>query len=377
MIEIAVITNNSVKASRSKTSGVLRFSSNRPDWHVTIVRTPGPIDYVFDGYVLIDQELGSIIPQLKKTRKPFVTLDIDLTRHPGCKQVTVDNAAIGRAAAALFLRGGFNHFATVRDVSGIDEYHSKGRNDAIAEVAEKHGATYDEYVPEDRSENYHESQSAAFRKWLAALPKPCALYAMNDRHIYEILSACHLEKIKVPEQIALLGADNDYDICESVRPTLSSVWIDFELGGFLAGRKLDRMLKGLDVEDTTYFRMRRPEIVERESTRTSFSGSDLVLRAMKLIEKPSSGKLDVAEIANRLSVTRRSLEMQFRKVLGHSPKEALLRERDRRILKLIDNPSLSVKEIAFRVGFKTSEQFSHYFHRRFATTPGEYRAKRW
>jgi LacI family transcriptional regulator len=205
------------------------------------------------------------------------------------------------------------------------------------------------------------------------LPTPCGLLAVSDYRARQALDACRREGIKVPEEVAVIGVDNEQVICEHAYPTLSSVARNDRLEGFRAAALLDRMIQGDDIANRVA-PIPPLQVIERESTAT-FAVTDSRLRAALTylhdrIEEPIS----IDDVTRHCDVSRRWLEYAFRDTLGDTPYQYLRRQRLLYAKRLLaDEPRTRIYSIAQRTGFSSAKQLTIAFHQMFGVSPREFR----
>ena len=368
-LAIGVFVNKSVKAQRDKLSGVLRYAAENPRWNVVIHRENESTAANLDAWIILSTR-G--LDNLKNINVPIVTVDMfrkSGQRHP---DVFIDNHEIGRMAADLFIRRGLTNLATVRSTLGTNVIHSTQRIEGFSAAAAKARIPVSIYTPASETENKFFCVSESFRKWLLDLPKPCGIFGYCDTEARDILDCCRLARISIPDQVFILGVDNETDVCEVTRPTLSSIQPDFEAAGYQAAKVLDQMLSHRKVKSNYSYGIL--QVVERESTRPMNAGGRIVSAAMKLIQadgKPPT----VAGLARRLNVSTALLNLRFNEILGHGPKEEIDRQRLAKVKSLLRDPSLSVSEISGLCHFTFPEELHRFFRRRTGLTPTQWRTR--
>lgn len=368
ILSIGVTVRRSAKAQRDKLSGVLRYAAGKPQWNIVILDGTTTDTISFNARIVLT---GTTIAGCQGESIPTVTVDQRCTGNQQTPSVFIDNHAIGRTAADLFIRRGLANMAAVRYV-GAGALHSIPRVDEFSTVAAKAGIPVSIYTPASETENQFLCGSEAFRKWLLDLPKPCGIFGYYDRQARDILDSCRLARISIPDQVFILGVDNETDVCEVTRPTLSSIQPDFEAAGYQAAKVLDQMLSHRKVKPTYSYGILR--VVERESTRPMNVGGRIVSAAMKLIQadgKPPT----VAGLARQLNVSTALLNLRFNEILGHGPKEEIDRQRLAKIKSLLRDPSRSVAEISGLCHFTFPEELHHFFRRRTGLTPTQWRER--
>ena len=369
-ITIGVAVHRGVKAERDKLSGVLRYAATKPWWNIVILDNGMEAAFRFDAQIVLDEHANC---GHKNTNTPTVRVDLTLVTNPQVTNVFIDNFAIGKEAANLFIRRELANLAAVRHTVSVDALHSTQRIEAFSAAAAKAGIPVSIYTPKSETESQFLYNSGEFRKWLLDLPKPCGIFGFYDRQARDILDSCRLARISIPDQVFILGVDNETDVCEVTRPTLSSIQPDFEAAGYQAAKVLDQMLSHRKVKPAYSYGIL--QVVERESTRPMNAGGRIVSAAMKLIQadgKPPA----VAELARQLNVSTALLNLRFNEILGHGPKEEIDRQRLAKVKTLLRDPSISVAEISALCHFTFPEELHRFFRRRTGLTPTQWRKRR-
>lgn len=214
-------------------------------------------------------------------------------------------------------------------------------------------------------------QAAELKAWLRTLPKPCGVFCFSDQVAIEVAGACRRSGISVPEEVAVLGVDNEGAHDVELARDLSSIDLPFEDIGYGAARELHQaILEGRAVRDRTF----RPlGVVERKSTDRWAIEDDLVRKALRLMAADTEFELNVEELARQCGVNRKTLGDRFRMVLGRTPKEELTRRQMERAEQLLVGSQLTVAEIAYRCGFSKESNFCSAFKKKRGQTPGEFR----
>jgi LacI family transcriptional regulator len=210
--------------------------------------------------------------------------------------------------------------------------------------------------------------------WLKKLPKPLGLMACNDIRGQEVLSACRAAGITVPEEVAVIGVDNDEMLCELSDPPLSSVSLDTERIGYEAAALLDQMIAGKKNLDLPILVL-PAGIITRRSTDVLAIEDRHIANATRFIRERACVGIDVSDVLKFVPLSRSTLERRFLRLLGHSPKEEILRTRLDRAKQLLAETDLSLAQVADKVGFQHPEYLSVIFKKKTHLTPGEFRAQ--
>jgi LacI family transcriptional regulator len=209
--------------------------------------------------------------------------------------------------------------------------------------------------------------------WLTSLPKPIGIMACNDFRGQHVLEGCRAARLSVPDEVAVIGVDNEHVICDFCQPPLSSVIPAAERIGFEAAGMLDRLMKGEKLEQRQV-RIKPLGVAARQSTDVMAIDDGDVVAALKIIRDRACLGLSVADILREVPIARSSLERRFRKTVGRSPQAEIRGVQMKRARQLLCETDLTLNQIAALTGFKHSEYFSVVFKREVGQTPGQYRA---
>lgn len=208
--------------------------------------------------------------------------------------------------------------------------------------------------------------------WLSALPKPLGVMACNDARARHALEACHIAGLRVPEDVALIGVDNDEIGCELSTPTLSSVMQGtFEIGYQAAALLDDWMRGGPRPPPMTW--VAPPGIAARQSTDIICTTDEIVRAAARFIREQVGRGVTVAEVAAHMAVSRTTLHTKFKQELGHSVHQAIDQARLTKAKELLIHTQLPLKLVARQAGFGTQSYMSNVFRRSVGRSPGEIR----
>lgn len=287
--------------------------------------------------------------------------------------VDVDHVAVGRMAAEHFLERGYKTFgyfgsATVR--------YSRLREDSFRQTIAAAGcevsACHVDYAPRLPVRTSWKTVNRQIRQWLKDLHKPVAVLAANDVPARDLASMCHHLELRIPDDVAVLGVDDDDLECQLSFPPLSSVAIPAERIGYEAARILERMLAGQPVSREPLF-LPPIRVVPRQSTSALAVEDPLVAAAMHFIRRHVSERMNVARIAKELAARRRALEQKFHACLGVSVLTEIHRARVNEAKELLDATDLKISQIARRSGFSTPQRLAAVFRRLAGMTPNAYR----
>ncbi len=286
--------------------------------------------------------------------------------------VGMDNRLIGQTVADHFLNRGYRRFAAYR-LSHETFFEERVRN-FVSHLGSRNHECEVREAPDDASPVDWEKHQGDLTRWLLSLEKPIGIFAANDQSGVRLLDACRRAGIAVPEEVAVVGCENEKSLCEFASPTLTSVEFDGETVGFQAASTLDRLMAMRPVSDTPIL-IPPKGIVVRASSDEFVIEDPIALRAVRIIRESAFLGISVGEICTRLGVSRSTLERRMKASLRRGAKEELLRVRFREVNRLLRNTDLTVETIAEATGFRHAHYLHSTYRDRYSTTPGEYRRR--
>jgi len=374
---VLVVLTPVQKAHHDKLQGILKYARQHGPWDVQTLEGRTYISQLGvlktwrpDGIITRDAERTRELLRMSHLRTPpMVVLDsiADAPRHRFV--VAHDPQSVGEPVADFYMRQGLRHFAFVDAVPPMP--WSSARAVSFEARLAQNGYACARYVPVSVDDLGQEQ--AHMRRWLLALPKPCGLLAALDLQAKQILDTCLSAGIRVPDEIAVIGVDNDELLCENTTPTLSSVLPDFEGGGYLAAELLARLMQGQRLDPTTLtYGLRR--IVHRQSSQyTPRVLTRLALNAAEFIRIHACAGIGVSDVAQHLRVSRRLAELRFREAFGRSILEEIQARRLERVCTLLRETALPIGEIGRLCGYQAETYLKVLFKKRFGTTMTEFR----
>jgi len=291
-----------------------------------------------------------------------------------CPVVAVDALAVGRAAANHLLECRLERFGFY----GHSPYYrvSEERLGGFREVLTQAGFSCHvcpTILPSSAQRASHEHRPDVI-KWLHELPKPVGVFAFDDTHAHDLAEACLEAGIDVPNQVAIVGVNNDHLLCESAWPPLSSVDADYARIGYLAAGLIERLLAGETLPADERLVLLQPQgVVQRQSTNTLAIDDPDLAAAVRFIREHACAPCSVDDVLQAVPVGRRWLERQFSARLGRSPHDEILRVRIESAERLLRKSEFKVLDIAGRCGFRDLRSFYRAFTQLTGTTPAAYR----
>lgn len=304
---------------------------------------------------------------------PLVDLN-DMPGFAGVPKIRPDNVAIGHFGAEHFMERGHRHF-------GFCGFNNQGwaceRREGFVEALQLAGHKCDllEVVyPGDLTPYWDEEQISIISHWLKRLPKPVGVMACCDMQALQVMSAAHAAGLMVPEEVALLGANNDTIRCELCYPALSSVAVNAFQSGYQAADTLARLMAGKKPECMD-LRIDPVEVVTRPSTDVLAIDDRSVATALAHIRASACQGVTVEEVSQRAFASRSQLEKKFRRYLGRSPQAEIRRVQVAKIRQLLADTDFPLKRIAELAGFEHVEYMCVVFKRLMGVAPGSYRER--
>lgn len=364
-----------VEYERNVLRGIREFASECPDW-ILRLEPPGrelprflaewqPHGILFQSAGLSDAALEAV--KAGSWSAIHVSDASEVVGSVPC--VGMDNAAIGEMAARYFQERSFRHFAYLGQAGAG---FSDRRGTAFVEFLEAEGFSVARRdLPAGGSSA---KQDRSLVSWLRKLPRPCAIFSAHDECSLRITTLCRDAGIRIPEDLALLGVDNDALICELAWPKLSSVAVPARHVGKEAARGLRALLSGKSPLPRT--RLLPPSrIITRHSTDLRRTEDETVDRALAYLRDHLRRGINVNEWAAGIGVSRRALERKFQKVLGRSPLVEIQRERLERARSFLLETDLPLESIAEECGCRDASQLVLRFRRGMGMTPGQFRRR--
>ncbi len=292
---------------------------------------------------------------------------------PGIPTIRTDDATMGEMAADHLLERGFRHFG----YCGFDDMSwSQKRKDSFAKAIAKAGFETNIYQqPRARTKRVWDNEQSFIADWLKSLPKPVGLMVCNDDRGRQITETCNAVGLNVPDEIAVIGVDNDNLACELSSPPLSSIALSVERAGYEAAELLDKLMAGKKKKTTRTITVSPTHIVTRQSTNILAIEDHEVVQAVRFIRKHAKELIQVSDVLNVVVVSRRSLERRFRRALGRSVHDEIRRVRIEQVARMLVETNLSVSQIALDLGYPGVDHIARYFQREKGMSPLTYRKR--
>jgi LacI family transcriptional regulator len=373
---VALLIETSRSYGREVLRGIRRYGSEHGPWSVYLETRaleseapPWLRGWDGDG-ILVRTGTAALARQVRATSVPVVELR---TRryHPRVPWVGVDNRALGEMVAEHLLERGFRQFGLL----ALDtEEFFRERCENFVSTLRRRGlpCVVRRAPPRAEHPSRWEAQQRELAAWLRRLPKPAGVMACTDQLGFWLLDACARAGIPVPEQLAVVGVENDEALCSMARPPMSSVALNTERIGYEAAAMLDRLMRGRALR-TAVLHVEPLGVVARQSSDVVAVEDGRLARALRFLREHAGERIGVGDAARAASVSRSTLERGVRRLLGRSPHDELVRLRLDRAQRLLRETDLKLSVVAQRAGFRHPQRFSAVFKETFGRTPGKYR----
>ena len=359
--------------------GVARYIREHPGFNVYLERDalkdqqlPPLSEWDGDG-VIANFDHPSVAGAVSRSRLPTVGFGSGYGwRNASIPYFFSNNRMISQKAADHFLVRGFRNFAFCGYTKNRINGWSQEREQAFVSHLKLHGHSCAIYSDPYRMARHWGAEQRALGKWLASLPKPVAVLAANDSRGLQVLEACRAFELGVPQQVAVIGVNNDELLCQLSNPPLTSIEQGTEKMGYEAAALLDRMMNGYKPR-TRRFVVDPVRVVARNSTDVLAVEDHLVAGAMAFIAANAMKGIKVSDVGHALGISRSTLEARFKKALTFSIHAAIRRARMDRVRALVSGTTLPLKQIAATSGFRSVQHMTTLFKKSFAQSPARYR----
>ena len=361
-------------AGQEKLSGIFRFLGDNHDWDIRLVRTAGEFTVAavkealrskYDGFIVSIPGTEETAAVLATTDIPTIVMDIHSRRLAARKRniVFIRNSSedIGRTAANHLLAiGTCRSYAFVHNPSVMQ--WSIDRCRAFRETLRDNGFWCHELRTSDG---------------LQKLERPVGIFAANDDRGYDVIEFCHAHRMRVPEDAAVLGINNDTLICENCHPRLSSIQPDFEQEGYLAAETLTKMMRpraaSSHIPHPSSLFVGIRSVIRRESTAELSTSGKLVQKAVAYIRRHALEGIGVSDVVTHLKVSRRLADLRFRELQHTSIGGEITRIRLAEVQRLLRTTREPIDSIAAKCGYANPNYLKNLFRKRFSMSMREFR----
>ena len=305
-------------------------------------------------------------------KTPVVFLDcMPSDAGKGAICVSSDSESVAACAAKELLSLGFSDYAYLPHSHNVT--WSRERGDAFRRLVRMNGKRFHAY-PAQFPEGDNMARHNALVRWAASLPKPCGVFAVNDSFADMMLRACAAAGISVPDGIAVIGVDDDGQVCENAQPTLSSVCTDNECSGYIAAQLLSRLFSADGRRSARSATVGASRVHRRASTHLTGYVDVRVRRALEFIRLHVCEGIKVPDVIAEMGCSRRLADLRFREAVGHSILDEIRSARIEQVKYLLCRPGQRISAIADICGFSSLPALCRDFHRWTGTSMRAWRA---
>lgn len=382
--QIVFFLQSSGRYELKRLKGVYEYAKRRA-WHVMVIdraqQNEGfgrlvqfwkPIGCIAEGIVNVSALRVKSVPHL-----PVVFCDVSPAAISDRHWLTTacfvkhDAVATTRKAYAELMTSGWHDMAFAGDMETL--YWSRERQREFQKLVAASGRAGHVFTCESQGPftDVLDFQSR-LKEWLANLPKPCGILAVHDFMGEHVIFACRELGLSIPDQIMVVGIDNEELRCEHANPTLSSVEPDFEKAGYLAAQLLDELSRGV-TKPGTYRYFGPARVVRRRSTMLQKMSNAAVQKALEKIRIEACSGLRPVQVLTAMGGSRSSAERLFRQVTGCSVYEKIEQRRLEEVLRQLANEELKIETVASLCGYKTVSFLRMRFREKFGMSMAEWR----
>ena len=383
---VAVVLRMSGTAGRDILTGIFYFTRSNANWRTRLFQMPdeftpdafrAEMAVGLDGIIASEQGPDETARLVRESGIP-----VSFIGDPGpILSERKDHIAFTRNDDEMIGRMGANYLASLgqRRSYGFvptvsNQYWSASRLNGFKAALAAKKANIEVFNSPGAAAGSREDL-AALKDWLSALPKPAAVMASWDTRATQVIAMCKDAQIKIPNQVAVLGVDNDELLDESSDPPISSILPNHEQLGYAAARVLNSLMSGRQTRSSSPFLVKPVKIVERETAVASAPAAHLLSRATAYIRKNAAKGIKVKDVAAFLGVSRRLADLRFQQFNGETINETITRHRLDAVKKFLATTNRPIKTISEECGYTDPSYLKVLFKRRFGCTMREWRAQ--
>jgi len=358
--------------------GTQHYARTYGSWDCTVVahadeglKFPGT-RRKYDG--IIARATPQLASRAARARIPLVNVFLN-TSAKGLVTVGPDRELVGRMAAEHLLARGFPHFGFLgfsRDRTSklqLDGFEAALRSMGKTCSCHLAGTSF------DQNEKRWRTFLLGVDRWIETWSPPIGVFVAVDILCRYLAEACRRKHLRIPDDVALVGTQNEPVVCLQPEPTLTSIDVGYEQVGYEAARVLDLMMEG-EAPEARFIKMPPKGLVPRGSTDVFMVADPLVSQAMRFMAEQGHTGIRVPDVASAVATARRTLERRFREAMGRSIAEELTRLKIERVKRLLVETDTPIKQLARQSGFVDGKQMGKTFARLVGVPPREYRRQR-
>ena len=379
--DVAFILNVNKPYDRKVVEGIARYVRTKANWRVYVEDEPMariPDLRRWQGHgVIADLDDQQVVDAVTTMNVPVVNIGgaiFDESWTLDTPYVTTDNAVVARLAAEHLIDRGFRNFAYCGIRRTPFNPWARNRGEHFRKFLADHRFACAMYRGRHLDARQWNAVQEGLCCWLSTLKKPLGLFACNDARARHIQESCRRLNLRIPEDVAILGVDNDEMMCELANPALSSIELGTDRIGFDAAWLLDQLMSGKRVAKARRQVLTEPVgVVLRASTDAMAVDDKAVALAVAFIRDRIGTGVHVVEVADHVDLSRSTLDNRFKSLLGRTVHDEIERARIELTKSLLLNTTSTLAEIAPQAGFGTVQYMATVFRRSTGRTPGQFR----
>lgn len=286
--------------------------------------------------------------------------------------VRTDNKAIAELAASHLMDLGLQNFAFCSEPPSRYNGWAQERQKAFRQFVTNAGYPCEVYAGRHTAASHWKQLQKELQSWLASLPSPVGLMACNDGRARHVLQACRARELRVPEDVAIVGVDNDDIMCELSRPPLTSIEQGTRRIGYEAAAILNSLMAGKP-QPQQRTAVPPESLVERQSTDIVAMGDEDVAAALRFIRQHACDPIQVKDVLKVANMSRSTIEGRFREMLGRTVHGEIRRVQLESAQRLLRTSKMPIKEIVDEVGASSVQYFTAMIRKATGKTPGQIR----
>lgn len=355
----------------NRLQGIVRYLKGHRSWDIRIAQNQQELLREIrrspDGIIVSHAFSESTLETVERLSCPVVFIDIPKDRRRRQRTVDInirnDDGGIGMTAAKYLTSiGTFRSYGYVPSLPAT--YWSSRRGTAFEKML---------HAKKIRISRFGGTTERELRSWLTELDKPTAVFAAWDERARDVLESCHALRIRVPQQVVILGVDDNELTCTLASPELSSIRPDSEGQGFRAAQLLDRMMRHERGIRSANIVMRPLGVVERASTRPPAPASVLVDHALAFIRTNAAKGIAPRDVARHLRCSLRLLHLRFSEFNDKTVGEEITHVRLEKVKSTLKESSRSIASVAAECGFSNPAVLRNLFRRTYGISMRDYR----
>lgn len=376
--KVAVILQLWQNYDRGILQGISAYVQERRDWSVFVEevehqRIPDFTTWDGDG-LIVNFDNAHVVRALRGVDKPIIAVGGGHGSHEpesGIPYIATDDETIGRLAAEHLMGRGLRHFAFCGYPKTRTNVWMTNRKLGFTNRLADEGFGCSAFHGRHTTATHWQKVLQEISTWLGKLPRPVGIMGCYDYRARHVLEACKLLGLRVPDDVAVIGVDNDV-ICELADPPLSSIEQGKFQIGYTAAESLDALMNRRKKVPARQL-ITPVGLVARQSTDLLCVADPALADALTLIRNQACNGMDAEEICRRIGLSRSTMDKRFKETIGRPIDQEIRRIRLARACELLARTKLPLREVAKEAGFGSEQYLSAVFSKQAGCTPASYR----